>query len=135
MVTIASFSTLIEAQLKKTQLESEGISAFIPDENMIQLDWLYTNAIGGVRLQVSPEDVETAMEILNSKPVEESGGLRCPKCHSEDLVFMKMSGWSVLLYFLGTFFPIPSAKITCQSCKHVFRYDASHDQEENSLDQ
>ena len=46
------------------RLESAGVNAFVQDENMIQMDWLYSNAIGGVRVQVADEDVAAVREFL-----------------------------------------------------------------------
>ena len=66
METIATFSKPEDAHLLRMHLESAGIQAFIQDENLIQLDWLLSNAVGGVRVQVADEDVETALEFLKA---------------------------------------------------------------------
>ena len=64
MTTIATFTQAEEAHLLRMRLESIGIQAFIKDENTIQADWLISNAIGGVRLQVADEDVDAVREFL-----------------------------------------------------------------------
>jgi hypothetical protein len=64
METIATFSKPEEAHLLRMRLEDVGVRAFLRDENIVQLDWLYSNFIGGVRLQVFPEDVQAAAEFL-----------------------------------------------------------------------
>ena len=46
------------------RLESEGIECFAQDELMAQANPLYSNAIGGIKLQVRSSDVERASEIL-----------------------------------------------------------------------
>jgi hypothetical protein len=43
------------------------ITAYIRDENLITLDWLYSNAVGGVKVDVSDEDYEPALQILESE--------------------------------------------------------------------
>jgi len=48
----------------KGRLESEGIQCFVKDELTVQSYNLYSNAVGGVKLQVLQEDVEQAREIL-----------------------------------------------------------------------
>ena len=42
----------------------EGITAFVADEHLVTMNWLYSNAVGGVRLRVLAEDVEPALPLL-----------------------------------------------------------------------
>ena len=46
------------------RLEAEGIETFTQDELTIQVDPLYSNALGGSKLMVQARDVERATEIL-----------------------------------------------------------------------
>lgn len=64
MITIARYSLAIEAHVARAKLESEGIPAFVADEHTITADSLYSNAMGGVRLQVPEACVEQARTIL-----------------------------------------------------------------------
>jgi hypothetical protein len=48
----------------KGRLESEGIQCFVKDELTVQAYNLYSNAVGGVKLQVQGQDVAKAVEIL-----------------------------------------------------------------------
>lgn len=68
LVTIASFSFPHEAHLAKAQLDAAGIPGFIADEYTINMQWLYSNAMGGVRLQVPAEFAEEAQALL-TEPV------------------------------------------------------------------
>jgi hypothetical protein len=70
LVTIRIFRDPPEALFAKTLLESSGIECCLTDENMIGLNWLISNAIGNMKLQVREEDAEAALEILD-QPVEE----------------------------------------------------------------
>ncbi|SMN11222.1 hypothetical protein SPBRAN_1462 [uncultured Candidatus Thioglobus sp.] len=65
LVTIASFSFAHEAHIARAKLESEGIPAVLADEFTINMQWLYSNALGGVKVQVPPSCVERAIEILS----------------------------------------------------------------------
>jgi hypothetical protein len=65
LVTIRKFRDLPEALLAQGRLESSGIEAFLFDDNMVRMDWLISNLLGGVKLKVEEEDVEIAEEILN----------------------------------------------------------------------
>jgi hypothetical protein len=73
LTTIARFSFPFEAQIAKSKLEAMGIPAFVADEHTINMDWLYSNAMGGVRLQVLQEQADEAIALLkedNSQAVE-----------------------------------------------------------------
>jgi rubredoxin len=67
MVTIQTCSTLPDAQVLQSYLGGSGIPSFLPDEMTLQNYWLWTNAIGGIRIQVAEEDVERAREILRDR--------------------------------------------------------------------
>jgi hypothetical protein len=80
MVTVARFQTPEEAHLFPSFLESRGISAELFDEDVVQLFWHYSNAIGGVRVVVGPDDEEEAaeahreyLEVLRAAPREFPG--------------------------------------------------------------
>jgi len=60
LVTIARFTNVIDAEIARTKLESEGIQGFIADEFTSRV---YPGAID-VRLLVHEEDAERAVEIL-----------------------------------------------------------------------
>ena len=73
MITVATFSKPEEAHLLRMRLEAGGVAAYILDENMVQMDWAYSNAIGGVRVQIAEEDVEDAKEILKETYIPDAG--------------------------------------------------------------
>ncbi len=66
MTTIACFTKPEDAHLLRMRLEATGIEAFIQDENLIQIDMLLSDAVGGVRVQVADEDVESVREFLKA---------------------------------------------------------------------
>lgn len=63
LVTIAEFNELTRALFLKSLLESEGITCFLQDQYISQV---YGTGIitGGVKLQVSQNDVNKATEIM-----------------------------------------------------------------------
>jgi len=102
--------------LARSALESAGIECFLRDENTIRIDWLWSNLMGGIRLQVADADVDAAEEVL-SQPIPQSVPVageadyqqpKCPKCGSLNSRFnnrdAKIAATSILL--LG--FPVPS---------------------------
>ncbi len=64
MKTIASYNNPMDAHLLRARLEGSGIAAYLRDENMITLDWLAANAVGGIRIDVADEDYDRALQIL-----------------------------------------------------------------------
>ena len=65
LITIATFSDVIDAQLTKRKLEFEGIECFVVDEYIFFMDWLYPKVVGNVRLQVNEANIRRAIEILH----------------------------------------------------------------------
>lgn len=64
LVNIWSFPYQHQLLIIRGRLESEGIESFTQDETTIQVDPLFSNAIGGIKLLVHAEDAERAIEIL-----------------------------------------------------------------------
>ena len=64
LVTLIKCSLAGEAHAIRVRLESEGIPVFLFDEFTITMDWLLSNAIGGVKVQVPEPFLERARTIL-----------------------------------------------------------------------
>lgn len=60
-VTVRSYVAPLEAEMAKGRLESAGIDTFLAGENTALL---YGSGLGGLLLQVHPEDEEDARAIL-----------------------------------------------------------------------
>jgi hypothetical protein len=94
LVILRHFRDLPEALLAKGGLESAGIECFFDDDNIVRMDWFISNAVGGIKLLVRPEDVAAANEILKTgiPPAFDVPGVgeysqpKCPKCASLDVV-------------------------------------------------
>jgi hypothetical protein len=70
LVTVETFSSAWEAQLARSCLEAEGIQAIIADEHFLRLYGPLSSTLGGMRLQVRPEEAERAAELLrNRRPI------------------------------------------------------------------
>jgi hypothetical protein len=67
IVTVRQFLTVQEAVMAKNILDSAGIESFLADENVISMNWLWSNALGGVKLQVRTTDAAIASELLEQK--------------------------------------------------------------------
>ncbi|MFN0110089.1 MAG: putative signal transducing protein [Blastocatellia bacterium] len=73
LVTIATYTIPYKAQLAKGLLEANDIPAFAADEHLSSINWLYVNAIGGIRLQVTEDNAEQAKALLamENEPLSE----------------------------------------------------------------
>lgn len=124
LATVASFSFPHEAHVAKARLEAEGVPAFIADENTINMQWLYSNALGGVRVQVPSQFAGKAKEILAqdlSDVVESEFGtseLTCPKCGGADLESYTKGKKPAFIVFLLLGFPLFFYKhgYKCRTC-------------------
>lgn len=63
METVARFYKVEEAYLFRSFLESEGIAAHVFDDYVPQVQWLWTLAIGGIRVVVDRENAGRAAEL------------------------------------------------------------------------
>lgn len=126
LVTIERFRDLPTALLAKGKLMSAGVQCYLADAELVRFDWLLSNAIGNMRLQVKPEDVEEALSILNEPPPEifleqEVGEYyqqpHCPKCNSIDIGFESIDRQlSYGLMLINLCFPFPKNNWKCYAC-------------------
>jgi hypothetical protein len=124
MVTIRQFRDLPEALFAKGSLDSAGIECALLDDNMVRLDWFISNLLGGVKLQVRPEDAAVAEEIL-SQPIPENFDVpgvgeyeqpRCPRCQSLDVNFQEVAPAAYLSAAVSVPFPFHRRAWRCHSC-------------------
>ncbi len=130
--TIAVFDHVMEAEIARGRLEAEGIRAFVQDENLVVQNWLYRNAVRGLRLQVSSEDEVRAIEILNSMKFDDEAldpdGLNqqddeaCPVCDSDRLEYIPPKRRATYLSWLLLGFPLLTRprQTRCLNCGHVW---------------
>ncbi|MFP4315081.1 MAG: DUF2007 domain-containing protein [Desulfovibrionales bacterium] len=124
---IARFSQPAMAHLTKAKLEEEGIPAYIRDAHTIGIQWLYSIALGGIRVEVDARNEERALQILRTDASEELTEEQwshhphpdrlCPYCGSEELEISDSpprSGMQKLLDWL----PLagPGRTMTCLQC-------------------
>ncbi len=134
IVTIATYSHPPEAYIVKGRLESEGIWSYVADAETVTMNWLYSNAIGGVKLQVREADAEKVQEILNTEPEaiewdeeefedEEYEEIVCPICQSKNTDYERYVTKLVFLSWLLLSVPLPfmKRKWKCQDCGHTWK--------------
>lgn len=131
--TIASFRDLPLAELAKAKIESEGIPCFLANAYHVGVNWLYSFALGGVKLQVYSPDVEKAKQILNEDRSDDLASIEdefpkpdvsdyCHKCSSRNLSLIrdsrKAGALSLLIGFPLVFF---RKRYKCEDCGHIMK--------------
>jgi hypothetical protein len=89
LVTLRSYRDPIDARLAQARLELEGIPSALRDEHVIAVQWLWSRALGGVKLVVDEAHLEAARRLLAA---DESGDLAAV----EDACPGRESGWPVI---------------------------------------
>ena len=131
LVTVRQYRDLSDAQIAKGVLESAGIHCFLRDENMVRMEWIWSNLMGGVRLQVRLEDRTAAEELLAQSipvqiPIDGEAPFEqphCPRCGSLDIHFQRIHerfGMASILA-LGVPLPIRKQAWVCRSCDAQWR--------------
>ena len=116
-----------EAMIAKSMLDSAGIECFLGDENLVRIDWFYSNLVGGIKLMVREEDGETARKLLEENIPEkfdvtgvgEYAQPRCPQCGSLDVSFDALN--KQIAYpglFLNLPIPVNRRGGKCHACGH-----------------
>jgi len=119
------------AHLDRAKLADEEIESFLQDDNIVSINPVLTNAVGGVKLFVRRDDAERAATILheNNYPAlaetlqnELDPQNLCPKCSSAD-VARQRSFVSAVLFLILFFVPVASwtNRYRCSSCGHQWK--------------
>lgn len=130
LVKFKFYETALEANRDKQILAENDIQSFIANEQTIQSDWLLSQALGGIQLQVFENDFKTAEKILidyheNNKfslEVEHTVenpkfNFVCPKCGSNH-IYKDDSSTS----FFGISL-LSSDKYVCYYCENEFTHE------------
>lgn len=127
MLTIARYDFPYQAHIDRAKLESEGIPAFVQDEHTIGMQWLFANALGGVKLQVPTGFEQLAREVLGDPQSAEIATElaeepeACPHCGSTDTEFHQIGRRWAFLSFLALDFPLFPVRrgFKCRHCGKV----------------
>jgi hypothetical protein len=130
LATIQQYRELADAQVAKGALESAGIPCYLRDENALRMQWVWSNLLGGVRLQVNERDREAAQAVL-TQPIPEQIQLdgdiqydqpRCPKCGSLNIHYQAIherAGLASIILFVPV--PVPKRAWLCKDCGAQWR--------------
>jgi hypothetical protein len=130
-MTVATFKEPWNAHILRGQLEAEGVLALVIHENHIGQLWPWAMALGGVKVQVLPDEMQNARAVEQlclagdyQKELEQIFGPIenpvCPSCRSSR--FTSRNSWSsigmlVISYLVfGVIFPLHRSTHQCEEC-------------------
>jgi hypothetical protein len=133
LVVVRSFTHPHEAYLACSALHAAGLDAAVADEHIVQVDWLTSNYVGGVKVLVRRDDAQEAHDVLHERTIIEKDNaaeygdfesdppVSCPRCGNDVVVRAARRAWIAILtwYAVGVpLFPIPRRR-HCDSCRLV----------------
>jgi hypothetical protein len=134
LVTIRRFRDLPDALLAKSVLESAEVECFLADDIIIRMNWLWSYAVGEIKVRVRDTDAASSDDILklNENPPEfiDFGGIgeyvqeRCPNCRSFDVHHNELTRAAYATLIFSLFFiqllwyPLRRCGWTCHACGH-----------------
>ena len=111
----------------------EGIEAILRDQYLVGANWLYSTAVGGVKLEVDGAHAKETARILASdyrdllEEQEKGGFVSCINCGTNEVVsydplrilaaFTLLPMWPLVL-LLGIPFIKWEARARCLNCRH-----------------
>jgi hypothetical protein len=131
--TVASFETAPAAWIHRNYLVQNGLSAIVTDEHTVNIYWLYSNAIGGVKVQIPHSEIpeyQQLSEFSPTVPVEtdplgysDTDSIICPECDSIEISIVKWPKRLIFLTWLVFGFPIPiyAPVLVCNECEFAQR--------------
>lgn len=131
LITIGSYSTFYEANLVRWELEAFEINTILADEYTININWLWSNLLGGVKVQVHESQVEAARDLIHAESSSEQDEQdewktsvpACPKCDSANTRHFLDKRGSILTWIVLGFPILPvTAKRACVNCGHKWNF-------------
>jgi DNA-directed RNA polymerase subunit RPC12/RpoP len=125
-VPVAVYYNYIDANIVLGRLQEDGIDCWLKDDNIVTIDPILTNAVGGIKLMVPAGDAMKALQILRDINKEIKAKLSCPKCSSHNVEYVstprKVSNWISVLTFglFASYAPAVQKVYHCFDCGNEF---------------
>ncbi|MEJ7586042.1 MAG: hypothetical protein WKI04_00635 [Ferruginibacter sp.] len=88
LVTVKTFDNYFLANIILTKLHAAGIECYLMDEHTVTINPIISNAIGGIKLVVKKEDEKITVQLLNQYDDEYMKAATCPRCGSNNFVYI-----------------------------------------------
>ena len=129
--TVATFTSPWDAHIAKGRLEAEGVPVFIAHEHHIWAGWIYSQALGGVKVQVPASRAVEAEAIIaehlagafeqylpDEAAPEAANG--CPRCGSGEVrdrvPWQSVAALVLSLGILSIIWPARREQHACADC-------------------
>ncbi|MFT3932278.1 MAG: DUF2007 domain-containing protein [Chitinophagaceae bacterium] len=122
---LRTFDNYISASITIARLDEEGITCYLKDEYTVTIDPFLSNAVGGIKLMVLPDDFEEAQALLDGYDKDYRQSVVCPNCGSHDVEYINKPGvknWVTALvsWFLSSYAMAIQQVYHCYECQHEF---------------
>ena len=127
-VPVAAYNNYIDANIILGRIQEEGIDCWLMDENIVTIDPLLTNAVGGIKLMVLKDVQMKVLQLLWEMNKEKKATVTCPKCNSHNWEFVstprKPGNWVSVFFscitglFAGT--PASTLVMSVEKVYHCF---------------
>jgi len=123
---LRTFDNYITASITLARLDEEGITCYLKDENTVTIDPFLSNAIGGIKLMVLPDDFDEASALLASYDKDYRESLTCPQCGSHNVEYINKQGvknWVTALvsWFMSSYAVAVEQVYHCYQCEHEYK--------------
>ncbi|MES2589581.1 MAG: DUF2007 domain-containing protein [Bacteroidota bacterium] len=109
LITFKTFDSSIDAHFLRIRLENEGIRVYIFDENTAILNPLNMLAIGGIKVKINEEDLETVLKIEKEFATvgieKDNKQLICDSCNSTEF-YTNFKKYNSLKGMIAAFFTL-----------------------------
>lgn len=122
---LRTFDNYINASITLARLDEEGITCYLKDEYTVTIDPFLSNAIGGIKLMVLPDDFEEAAALLKGWDKDYREALACPKCGSHNVEYINKTGlknWliAILSRWVSSYASAAEQVYHCFNCHFEF---------------
>jgi hypothetical protein len=122
---LRAFDNYITASITLARLDEEGITCYLKDEYTVTIDPILSNAVGGIKLMVHPDDAEEAKALLAGYDKDYRDAIVCPKCRSHNVEYISKPGvknWvsAVVSWFFSNYAIATEQVYHCYNCEFEF---------------
>jgi DNA-directed RNA polymerase subunit RPC12/RpoP len=123
---LRSFDNYINASLTLARLDEEGITCYLKDEYTVTIDPFLSNAVGGIKIMVLPDDFEKAKALLTGYDKDYRENITCPECGSHNVEYIIKSGvknWltAVVSWWISSYAMAAEHVYHCYNCSFEFK--------------
>lgn len=121
LITLRAFDNYFTANITLTKLHAAGIECYLKDEYTVTIDPMLSNAIGGIKLVVKKEDVDTVRQLLQQYDEEYLKWATCPRCGSNSFTHVPRPGvanfvTAIFTWLFSNYAVAPDYVYRCGNC-------------------